>query len=1563
MLQVEERGLGAGVAECSSETSSLGSELDETDYEVRRLTALTFRSLAGPHSSYLDVCESRASSESLCQSLGSSGTGQWSASGPPARFECVDVALEPPVEERSEKRTVPKRQIELKARQRCELTVFRGSQGAELATQPLGQEEECTGGREEAAEGREGARRRAEPAAECSKKAKFASCHISNVISKKMQFEQELKMERGAIQDPHPSVPSTPSSAQPREFEFPSQGAHQELRRQNSKSESDMSLEDLPVPQSRRSCELGAELVEGKKGLPRQDSCGSLENSSFRSWRDSHPDCQKAVKPGRAMGLCADKPHPAPSEASNLPPDKAAAQSTLEDRNVDSCPQVIKEPSQTSYLGETKQAVYEDCYKQLGNTLDTGSATRNTLKPQLAKVIPTPRTTHERQVDPYGTVEQLAPNIGSRSKIITLDPKYQTLPASFKFETDDCRITDPQFGRSESLSQQRSKGPIHQVRDVRKLVKNTYCALSFSGTEAKPSGFAHVLHPDGSQLSTGSGQNTGPADSALTMPIYIQCKSVSCKGHREIFSNSSVDKKYWTYAGSTDTSRLYSADIKLLIPSDSKKNKTDAPKKAERESQTCKNAGKGENKVPSQSTDLKNIPKINKVDKPQTSFASSKEATRISPIRDGIKKNTKEKQDLNLVKQHSTSEDCNLLSETNKLKRGQSTAVEKEMPHYSLTNSHTKGNKTDTIGEKSKKDSAESIPKQEGKVPKAPKQEEPVKQHNQVKPTGHATPLKEGLSLKHGKSDAKNEAQDRPENQNKLQKSSASRNNDPKTLIGKNESITLENRSNRFSTSIANLNSTNISKGKEKLERKVDSRLDHQKTLPKMSLSNSESTQELTRKGESSKESQSRKLGNKSNILENLVLKIEEMKGNDERVWEGQGKVEQKNKHFGNSTLSGEGIQSLLGKGEDVGKIQLGLEKRSVVMSSSHMQTVDISKFPGRGEPKTAMHVGWQKEKRFSCNSISNSEVTKSSAAKYETVKDIQVGLENQNKKLGSSNEGIPLPGNSKAINESQTGLEIQKMPQDYCTQSSESIKMSVYKSETKKESLNESENLVKKGKAEQASEKTGLKMLKESQPIKDSYVLSLILEEESKNNLESSNVELRNKQSLSVKHHLAQTSISSSISTKDKQTLLSVKATDYHQTATSSVKTSTHKREDGSNTKGSSAFAIDIPIATPKVTYQQTNTQIHSSSAEFNVKTLAPVNTIVKFSEHMNKPSSSAVQMQPTGAAATQEHVPLSLESFNYLTIPLKEQKVQVPNLGQIATSPHSAAFKSNPPSSAMPYFQHQRSVEAVDPQRQENQKISHQVSHESQSPANFLQNPSYTSLSQAQLQFSPGTKASNVVETICEVPQSSQDLDNPQVPCFPYPQTQRKMLVDPETGKYYFVDAPVQPPRKMLLDPETGQYVEVVMPQHPYGGVYQVPFHPYLLNPGVMNPSYLPNLPYPGLFVGPAVTSQRPLEMQRQLSQQSISQDKTDSQQHKQFIQRSFSAESANMESLYYIPTGMPLYPNPGQPGLQQLPMQVKSCAEVNDSKATGIWSMQQCYGVSSLLPHGRPSSFMVE
>jgi len=79
-------------------------------------------------------------------------------------------------------------------------------------------------------------------------------------------------------------------------------------------------------------------------------------------------------------------------------------------------------------------------------------------------------------------------------------------------------------------------------------------------------------------------------------------------------------------------------------------------------------------------------------------------------------------------------------------------------------------------------------------------------------------------------------------------------------------------------------------------------------------------------------------------------------------------------------------------------------------------------------------------------------------------------------------------------------------------------------------------------------------------------------------------------------------------------------------------------------------------------------------------------------------------------------------------------------------------------------------------------------------------------------------------------------------------YGQTPRRVLMDPETGKYFYIEVPVQPLRKMLFDPETGQYVEVLIPQqavsHP--GLYPPAAAPYssLHSPNMYAaaPQYMP-------------------------------------------------------------------------------------------------------------------------
>ncbi|KAK5611816.1 hypothetical protein CRENBAI_009518, partial [Crenichthys baileyi] len=74
------------------------------------------------------------------------------------------------------------------------------------------------------------------------------------------------------------------------------------------------------------------------------------------------------------------------------------------------------------------------------------------------------------------------------------------------------------------------------------------------------------------------------------------------------------------------------------------------------------------------------------------------------------------------------------------------------------------------------------------------------------------------------------------------------------------------------------------------------------------------------------------------------------------------------------------------------------------------------------------------------------------------------------------------------------------------------------------------------------------------------------------------------------------------------------------------------------------------------------------------------------------------------------------------------------------------------------------------------------------------------------------------------------------------------RRVLLDPETGKYFYIEVPVQPLRKMLFDPETGQYVEVLIPQQAmsHSGLYPpaaAPFPP-LHNPNIYAPAtqYMP-------------------------------------------------------------------------------------------------------------------------
>ncbi|XP_061216901.1 uncharacterized protein C4orf54 homolog [Neopsephotus bourkii] len=128
------------------------------------------------------------------------------------------------------------------------------------------------------------------------------------------------------------------------------------------------------------------------------------------------------------------------------------------------------------------------------------------------------------------------------------------------------------------------------------------------------------------------------------------------------------------------------------------------------------------------------------------------------------------------------------------------------------------------------------------------------------------------------------------------------------------------------------------------------------------------------------------------------------------------------------------------------------------------------------------------------------------------------------------------------------------------------------------------------------------------------------------------------------------------------------------------------------------------------------------------------------------------------------------------------------------------------------------------------------------------------------------------------------------------PFPQTQRKMLLDVSTGQYYLVDTPVQQPlKRRLFDPETGQYVEVPVPQQPAVAPVPLPLSPLALNAGAYGATYML---YPGLLpaaaVLPAGALQRPL-----------SQSGSDASAPAEPGSPA-AAEAAFTESPYYVATG---------------------------------------------------------
>ncbi|XP_066416565.1 proline-rich basic protein 1 [Molothrus aeneus] len=159
-------------------------------------------------------------------------------------------------------------------------------------------------------------------------------------------------------------------------------------------------------------------------------------------------------------------------------------------------------------------------------------------------------------------------------------------------------------------------------------------------------------------------------------------------------------------------------------------------------------------------------------------------------------------------------------------------------------------------------------------------------------------------------------------------------------------------------------------------------------------------------------------------------------------------------------------------------------------------------------------------------------------------------------------------------------------------------------------------------------------------------------------------------------------------------------------------------------------------------------------------------------------------------------------------------------------------------------------------------------------------------------------------------------------QSPPKPFPAAvpaQRRMLVDPSSGKCYYMEPPRQPQMKTLYDPETGQYLEVLVPPvASHTGLYQAPFNPLVMAPGVYGPSYAPYGGFPGL---PAPPPSAPSPPHPPLPA-ADNPGSPGSAPKGEGSSPAGGPDCGYLESLYYIPTGMRASPGPEQPPARASP-----------------------------------------
>ncbi|KAM9718017.1 uncharacterized protein C4orf54 homolog isoform 2-T3 [Menidia menidia] len=498
---------GKEVTGYSSGTSSAVSELDDADKEVRTLTARAFKSLAYP---YFDHINFSTSSESSASEHGL-GINRWSTfvdlkygnvnvsrgldqsvvSCQNSTFEIAQnldsrghkgaalASIKPPTSKILTLNGNPKN-IQLMGQfgqshggviRLTETLNFRcnvkSGMSAEERRTNFAQNAAGSRSTDEVTDGLRSSQRRGASKSplktmeDTHKKAVFASSVIKNVISKKMQFEQERKMERGEICEPH-QTPSPCFGLQDGESSRGKGG--RDLQRQGSRfseSSSDytlMGLDELGDMVDSSSCETRSDSrrpdtftpardtyfepaneggIDTKKGAMDASKSTLLrsQNSAFRCWKDEELGFQKDHKNDKTVEDRLPSARDKEGEGDRY----AAANSKLTKMSHLFVPSIQVLPND----GGVGQQLLGRDYSQSGHGQGTKLRADNTLYITDSRTVATSkspeikinlRSVRENKTESFGVSSLRAPNIGSNapSLIRTDDFKCQALAAALK---------------------------------------------------------------------------------------------------------------------------------------------------------------------------------------------------------------------------------------------------------------------------------------------------------------------------------------------------------------------------------------------------------------------------------------------------------------------------------------------------------------------------------------------------------------------------------------------------------------------------------------------------------------------------------------------------------------------------------------------------------------------------------------------------------------------------------------------------------------------------------------------------------------------------------------------------------------------------------------------------------------------------------------------------------------------------------------------------------------------------------------------------------------------------